>query len=107
MMRTDSGNRLDGPGQVVHKPVSRQCGDGFECARLLEEVGGTGDDGKTVVAPQVGLGLAVEADDDVVVTPHDKEGRRRDSVQAGGGEIGTTGSAAAHKAAAAPVLAPK
>ena len=64
-------------------------GGGPQGAGLLEQMGGTGDDGEAVVAvPELGLGLAVEVEHDIVVATDDEQGGRRDHRQPGAGEVG-------------------
>ncbi len=85
---------------------------------LLEEVGGAGDHLQPALAVQPGPGLPVEFEDLRVGAADDEQRGGRHRAQPGSGEVGpaaaettaagrASGSAAAHSAAAAPVLAPK
>ena len=79
---------------------------------------GVGYHGQLVLAAQLGLGPAVEAEHLLIAPADDEQRGRRHGPEARTGEIGTSatghhgrnvgaGSAAAHSAAAAPVLARK
>ena len=107
--------------EVAGEPVPGEPGGGVEGARLLEQVGGAGHDVQPVLAAQLGpAACSVELDDDLVAAADDQQRRRADRRRAAGParsgrpprettarDVGARASAAAHSAAAAPVLAPK
>jgi hypothetical protein len=105
-------------GHVVGEPVTGRLGHLLQGAGLLEEVGGAGDDREPVLAAQPGLCIAVEVEYQLVVAPTISSVGAVTSGSRGPARSGlppreTTaairapGSATAHNAAAAPVLAPK
>jgi hypothetical protein len=100
------------------EPAGREVRHLLERSGLLEQVGRPGNDLDPALAPELCVSLAVEVEDDLVRAAYDQQvgawtsaSRRparsgrppRDTIAATGGE----GLAAAHSAAAAPVLAPK
>jgi hypothetical protein len=58
---------------VAEEPVPGQSGGGIEGARLLEQVGRAGHDGQVILAAQLSLGPAVEAEHDVVLAADDEQ----------------------------------
>jgi len=99
------------------EPVAGEPGGG-ERAWLLDQVGGSGHHDQVILAAQLRLGRTVEAEHGMVVAADDQQRGRPHLPQPWAGKIGrpprditaamsAVGSAAASKAAAAPVLAPK
>src|ERR1035437_4367556 len=89
--------RLLGSGlgnQVACEPVAGEFGRGLQRAGFLEEVGGTGDDSKAVLAAKLCLGLAVEVEDGVVLTAHNEQGGSGHRGEPRAGEVGS--AAAGH-----------
>jgi hypothetical protein len=102
----------------VAEPGGGQGGHPVQGAGLLEQVAGPGNDLEDGQTAQLGLGLAVALQHQLVVAADDQQGRGPDLAEAGAAWSGrpprdTTAptwpprSALAHRAAAAPVLAPK
>jgi hypothetical protein len=106
------------PSQVPHEPLACQARHLLEGARLLEEVRRAGDDGELLRRGEERQSLPVEPEDRGVVAADDQERRRLHTSERLSGEVGAAStrdhrptrsgrSAAAIKAAAAPVLEPK
>ena len=57
--------------KVLHKPVARQPGYFAERARFLKQVGGTGDDGKSLLSLEEPACGTIEGDDLSVLTTDD------------------------------------
>jgi hypothetical protein len=102
----------------VAEPGGGQGGHPVQGAGLLEQVAGPGNDLEDGQTAQLGLGLAVALQHQLVVAADDQQGRGPDLAEAGAARSGrpprdTTApirsgrAAAPMRAAAAPVLAPK
>ncbi|KLL09939.1 hypothetical protein BL254_23890 [Protofrankia sp. BMG5.30] len=75
-------------GQVADEPVAGELRHGLQSAGLGEQMGGSRDDGKLILAPQQGPGLPVELEDEFVVTADDEQGRGAHGRQFRGGQVG-------------------
>src|SRR5207248_870559 len=75
--------------QISLKPLDGKGRHLLEGARLLEEVARAGDDYQLLDACEPGESLAVEFDDDIVLSTHDQQGRLADPGQDRAGEVRT------------------
>ena len=66
---------------MLSKPFGRALDDALQCAGLLEEMGGAGDDVETVPASEQLLRAAIEFNHAIVQPPDDQQCRRLNPPQ--------------------------
>ena len=78
----------EGSCEMAGEPVTGQPGGGIEGTGFFEQVSGAGHHGQLALAPQRGLGLAVEAEHHIVTSADGEQRRRRYQAEASAREIG-------------------
>ena len=87
-LRLRGGRFRRGGGEMTGEPSGRQRAHTFDGARLLEQMGGPGDDLQLAGASQQRTGLSIQPKHDQIIAPDDQKRGRTDLDEPGGGQVG-------------------